>query len=649
MTGREVSVLLVDDHQENLLALESILEGTGLTIVRAQSGRDALRHCLVHDFAVILLDVQMPDMDGFETAALVRQRERSRHTPIIFLTAYSNSEDMIFQGYSVGAVDYMFKPFVPEVLKAKVAVFVDLFEKTEELRELREAEVRLERERAQEAVRESETRFRTIFEDAPIGTALIGPDYRILETNKALQKMLGYTEAELHSLTFMDVTHPEDASKDVELAKRMFRGEIPGYELEKRYVKRNGDILWVHLTGTLIRGQDGAPIHALGMVEDITERKRAEQQIHRQVQRLAALRSIDMAITGSLDLRVTLNVLLDQVISQLAVDAASVLLLDRHSQRLGYAAGRGFRNSETQRDRLRLGEGLAGQVAVQRKIINLPDLSKADASYALDSLPTGEGFASYCAAPLVAKGQVKGVLEVFNRRALETDQEWLDFLEALAGQAAIAIDSAALFDDLQHSNLELGLAYDTTLEGWARAMDLRDKETEGHSQRVAEQAVRLGRVVGMSEAELVHVRRGALLHDIGKLAIPDGILLKPGPLTDDEWEIMRKHPGYAYEMLAPIAFLRQALDIPYCHHEKWDGTGYPRGIKGEQIPMPARIFAVVDVWEALSSDRPYRAAWPEDKMREYIAERAGTQFDPEAVNVAFSTISPEGRTTTAKV
>ncbi|MDP1993502.1 MAG: HD-GYP domain-containing protein, partial [Syntrophales bacterium] len=214
---------------------------------------------------------------------------------------------------------------------------------------------------------------------------------------------------------------------------------------------------------------------------------------------------------------------------------------------------------------------------------------------------------------------------------LVRNQEWLDFLEALAAQAAIAIDNAALFNDLQRLNIELIRAYDATLEGWSRALDYRDKETEGHSQRVTKLTIKVCRAMGMSDEELLHVHRGALLHDIGKLGVPDNILLKPGKLTEEEWVIMKKHPVISYEILSPISFLRQALDIPYCHHEKWDGTGYPRGLKGEHIPLAARIFSIVDVWDALCSDRPYRPAWPEEKVIEYIKEQTDKQFDPKVV------------------
>jgi putative nucleotidyltransferase with HDIG domain len=294
-----------------------------------------------------------------------------------------------------------------------------------------------------------------------------------------------------------------------------------------------------------------------------------------------------------------------------------------------------------------LGQGYAGRAALERRTLSLPDLAEEEPDFARAALLAGEGFRAYCGVPLIAKGLVEGVLEIFHRSPLHPGSDWLDFLEALAGQAAIAIDNTQLFNELQRSNLNLSLAYDATIEGWSRALDLRDKETEGHTQRVTEVTLKLARAMGMPEEELMHVRRGALLHDIGKMGIPDNILLKPGPLTDDEWVIMRKHPTYAYELLSPITYLRPALDIPYCHHEKWDGTGYPRGLKGEQIPPVARIFAIADVWDALRSDRPYRQGWPDNKVRDYIREQSGKHFDPQVVDIFLRvTENPETQTGT---
>lgn len=189
--------------------------------------------------------------------------------------------------------------------------------------------------------------------------------------------------------------------------------------------------------------------------------------------------------------------------------------------------------------------------------------------------------------------------------------------------------------ELEKANRALREAYDTTLEGWGRVLDLRDGETEGHSKRVAQMTVRLALEIGIEGEALLQVRRGALLHDIGKIAIPDCILLKPGELTSEEWVPMRQHPVYAYETLSSIPYLRPALDIPYCHHERWDGSGYPQGLTGEDIPLAARIFAVVDVWDALTSDRPYRNAWPEEKVEEYFHNQSGKKFDPKIVDTFF--------------
>lgn len=359
----------------------------------------------------------------------------------------------------------------------------------------------------------------------------------------------------------------------------------------------------------------------------------------RRFKHVEGLRSIDRAIASSLDLKVTLEVVLGQVIKQLGVDAADVLLLNRHLQTLEFAARIGFRTAALQHTMdLRLGKGHAGRAALERRLVSVPDLSRAG-GFSESPLLKDEQFVAYYAMPLVTKGQVTGILEIFHRGRLDPDAEWLQFLETLAGQAAIAIGDAAMVQDLQRANVELTLAYETTLEGWSRALDLRDNATEGHSQRVAEMTLRLARAMGITDEQLLHMRRGALLHDIGKIAIPDAILFKPGPLTDDEWKIMRRHPVYAYELLAPIAHLQPALDIPYCHHERWDGTGYPRGLRGEQIPAAARIFAVIDDWDALNSDRPYRPAWPEDRVSEYLRRDAGKHFDPKVVEV-FLALGP---------
>jgi PAS domain S-box-containing protein len=363
-------------------------------------------------------------------------------------------------------------------------------------------------------------------------------------------------------------------------------------------------------------------------------RSALHEQTKRHLDRITALGIIDRAINASLDLRIVLNILLDQAVTHLRADAAAMLLFNRAAQTLEWRAERGMRASHLTAVPVRLGGDATSRAILERRALHIPDLGMHSDAPARAALLASEEFVSYYAVPLIAKGVVKGVLEIFHRAPHIGDAEWEGFMQSLAEQAAIALDNAELFNGLERANDELVMAYDATIEGWSRALDLRDKETEGHSQRVTEMTIRLARALNIPDSQLTLIRRGALLHDIGKMGIPDAILLKPGPLSEKEWEIMRLHPAYAHELLSGISYLGNALDIPYCHHEKWDGTGYPRGLAGETIPVAARIFALADVWDALSSERPYRAAWPPDRVIAYIREQPGKHFDP-AVVAAF--------------
>ncbi len=533
-----------------------------------------------------------------------------------------------------------------------------------------QAAMSIARKKIEEALRESETRYRGLFEDSPI--SLWEEDFSEIKKYIDDLRLTGVTDfkkyfdehAELvsecmsrvrvidvnHTTLRMYAAHSKEeilsnlnrifGPETLELVKRELiaiadhQQEFEGAGVNYRI---NGSRIDIVIRWLAFPDDQGAYSRIIVSIMDITERRRVEEQVQSQIQRLNALRAIDTSITGSLDLRSTLNVLLEQVTTQLNVDAAAVLLLDQNILALEYAAGRGFRTAALQHTHLRLGEGHAGRAALERTLISNPDLLNDPGKLINSPLLEQEDFVAYYALPLIAKGQVKGVLEIFHRSPLQPSQEWLEFLETLGRQAAIAIDNASLFNDLQHSNLELTLAYDATIVGWSRALDLRDRETEGHTQRVTELTVRLAQLVGVPKKDLVFLRWGALLHDIGKMGIPDSILLKPGPLTSEEHATMRQHPVYAYQMLLPIHYLRPALDIPYYHHERWDGKGYPCGLKGDEIPLSARIFSIVDVYDALCSERPYREAWPEEKALRYIENQSGLHFDPLIVT-AFMTM-----------
>ncbi|MCX5717744.1 MAG: PAS domain S-box protein [Nitrospirae bacterium] len=451
----------------------------------------------------------------------------------------------------------------------------------------------------------------------------------ILYTNPAEASMHGYSIEELLGRE-VNILAPSACLKKRTLGQL---NEITSWRREGFNVRRDGSTFPVQLISDVVKDKDGQPIGIVTTCEDITERKKTEDRIQRQLQRLTTLRDIATAILSSLDLKVMLNVLLDHLINRLNIDAAVITLLNRHTLAMEYAESRGFRSNGISNIKLELGEGLAGQVAIERRLISIPNLHDKEIPGVNPLFLKKEGLVAYYGLPLIAKGQVKGILELFHRTTMDPDSEWLEFMDALAAQTAIAIDNATLFNELQSSNIEITRAYDSTLVGWSRALDLRDKETEGHSQRVTGLTMQIARAVGLTESELVHIRRGALLHDIGKLGIPDSILLKSSPLNEEEWEIMKQHPIYAYQMLSPINFLRPALDIPYCHHEKWDGTGYPHGLTGEDIPIAARIFAAADVWDALCSARSYRGAFKEEKAVEHMRSLEGTHFDPEVLTV----------------
>jgi len=368
------------------------------------------------------------------------------------------------------------------------------------------------------------------------------------------------------------------------------------------------------------------------------ENARLFEDSNRRLNQMQALRSIDLAILSTLDMKSTAALILRETARQIDVDALNLLVLDPKTKMLNSIDSYGFKFDAFQHSLLQVGENFGGLAALERQVVHVRNLDKDPKSFARASHFTEEGFRTYLGVPLVVRDEVKGVLEIFQRREFEPDVDWLGYLEMVANQMAIAIDNALLLEVLHTSNAELGTAYEATIEGLSRALELRDRETAGHTLRVTEMTLYLSRLLGISDAVLTHIRQGGLLHDIGKMGIPDAILLKPGNLTPEEWEIMRQHPIYAYEVLSQIDYFRPALDIPLYHHEKWDGSGYPHGLKMEQIPIAARIFSIVDVYDALTSDRPYRLAWPREQALSYIREQSGRSFDPNIVQAFLQMI-----------
>jgi PAS domain S-box-containing protein/putative nucleotidyltransferase with HDIG domain len=611
--GMRLNLLIIEDSEDDALLLLHELRRSDFDVSyeRVDTALDMEEALLRGNWDVIIADYQMPQFSA--PAALALMKRHHEDLPFIIVSG-KIGEEIAVESLKSGAHDFIVKGNLARLVPAVV-------------RELRESVIRRERKKADEALR----KLSRAVEQTADAVIITSSEGQIEYVNNAFEQLTGYRADEVLGLTpriLKSGMHPEGYY--AELWSAITAGNVYRSEMINR--KKNGELYYQEEIITPIRDSSGSITHFVSTGRDVTDRKNAEDKIAHQYQRLTTLREIDKAITTSLDRNLTFSVILDQIISKLNVDAALVLQHDRKRKICDAVSFQGFRDTECTSLSIKYGFGLPALACRERSIQFIPVIAESRLSDELRfELLEREAFVSYLAVPLMNKGQVEGILEIFSRKPLHPDSEWLQFLESIAEQTSIAMSNAKLIEDLKLSNRDLAIAYETTLEGWSKALDLRDQETEGHTQRVTEMSLRLAQKLGLSENDLISIRRGALLHDIGKMGIPDSILLKPGPLSQEEWDIMRRHPLYAFELLSPIAYLDSAIDIPHYHHEKWDGTGYPYGLKGPEIPIAARIFSIIDVWDALSSDRPYRKGWPMEKVQEYIKNEAGAHFDPSIV------------------
>jgi HD-GYP domain-containing protein (c-di-GMP phosphodiesterase class II) len=466
---------------------------------------------------------------------------------------------------------------------------------------------------------------------AELPLALVHPIYGIEEANSSFCRWMEAEETDLRDLDLSSLLGPDEANSLGCVFLDLLSGERNETcrKIAFRRQGRTDRIAEVSFSTVFRNDLDRGRI--LMIVKDGERSWQEENRLDEESRKLAVLQSINLALNASLDPQTTIKALVNLLRSHADVDAAAVFLLDEGTMKLRFAEGEGFFGQTIRSLSLASGQGLAGYAALRREAVFLADLDSPGELSPDPFLLIEERFRSACAVPLVAMNRVMGVVEIFRRQQPENPEKWEDMIASVARQASVTLHRALLVEELERANLELNLAYDSTIEGWSRALDLKCREPEGHTGKVTEMTILLARRMGMKEKELQSIRRGAVLHDIGKMGIPDAILTKPGPLTEEEWKTMRLHPVYALKMLQPVTFLRDALAIPHSHHEHWDGQGYPLGLKGEQIPLAARIFAVVDVWSSLMTDQPYRKAWKPDRVLPYIRENAGRLFDPAVV------------------
>jgi putative nucleotidyltransferase with HDIG domain len=659
MGNETVNILLVEDEQAHAELIQRAFERyeNKYNLSIAQTISEAKTLIETSPFGLILSDWRLPDGKGTQ---LIEIQEKNPKTPVVIMTGHGN-ERVAVEAIKAGALDY--------VVKSDVAL-ADMAHTVE--RAMREWENRIQREQAEaqlkrrvselEAVNRVSTAMRTaetLHEMIPrlmdeilaILNAQCGAFWLYNSVTGKLERFyihgpLDQIPAEIQPEECIAATSL--ATKEIHLIPK-FAHEKGSGNLPQEFggactpILAGKDVVGALLVGVALpRELKQTELHLLSTLSEIAgnaiQRTRLHEKTKHSLERLATLRSIDQAITSNTDIHVTLNILLGHARGQLGADAVGILRLDPHMNHLTYFAGQGFGSVLSTPSPIRIGEGYAGLAVLERRPIFASEVQGLSLVSGRTELATTELFKSYHVMPLTVKGQVKGVMETFHRNRYTPDEEWKNYFESLANQAAIAIDNAELFENLQKSNVDLRVAYNATIEGWSRALDLRDKETEGHTQRVMDKTLKLAEVMGVKKENLDHIRRGALLHDIGKMGIPDQLLHKPGPLNEEEWTIMRKHPEFAYEMLSPISYLHDSLNIPLYHHEKWDGTGYPRKLKGEEIPLEARIFAVVDVWDALLSDRPYRKAWSKRETLQYLIDQKGSHFEPQIVDAFLKLI-----------
>ena len=398
--------------------------------------------------------------------------------------------------------------------------------------------------------------------------------------------------------------------------------------------------------GMLVLGRDSQfsdlELETLTAISDILvpaiERGNLLQKVEKQLRHLESLHVIDQAITSNFDIQVVNKIILDQVCKELGGNAADILVLNKATNILENVGTTGFMDPMIRSIRVPLTTSVAGKVLLENKGYYINDLDQNPLWFIRKNMQV-ENFKSFFAYPMAVKGETIGVMEVFLRKKFYPDRDWENFLEALATQAAVAYDSFRKYSELQRMQQNASASFRTTLETWSRSLELHDIESQGHIHRVTNETIRLARELGMDESELPNIERGALLHDIGKIGIMDEILLKKGDLTEKDWEEIKRHPQIARDLLSNVKLLEDALDIPYSHHENWDGSGYPQGLKGEQIPLSARIFAVVDTFDAMTSSRPYRQAWSKSEAIQYLIDQRGKKFDPDVIDLFTKHIS----------
>jgi len=492
------------------------------------------------------------------------------------------------------------------------------------------------------AIRENEQKYRALIEQSNDAICLEVDGFFEIINQKFIQVFGIAKTADIHNeIDFMHLVAPQSCAFVHVQRQRLLQRNVLNARYEFSAINRMGEEIEVEASCSVFPYQGGTALQTI--LRDITDRKRAERAEHEQRVLAEALRDTASALNSTLNFDEVMVRILSNIGRVVPHDSSNIMLIDDDGDTVRIVASQGYNLLGLEGYQERVALSIRGTESLSHMYDCGEPLVVSDTTFESSwiNLPETSWIHSYAAAPIKVKDKIIGFLNLNSPIPNFFNRTMADRLMAFADQAGIAINNARLLRDLNLTNIELRNSYDKTLQGWSMALELRDYETEGHSQRVVDLTLQLANKMGISEPDLTWIRYGVLLHDIGKIGIPDRILFKPGALDADEWEIMRRHPEYAMRILKPIPYLEKSIDIPYCHHEKWDGSGYPRGLRGEEIPLAARMFSIIDVWDGMRSNRPYHRSYSFDHVAAYIKKEAGKQFDPHIVELFLDLIQSD--------
>ncbi|MCD6087891.1 MAG: HD domain-containing protein [Candidatus Hydrothermae bacterium] len=596
---KEINILFIKNQAEEISLAVNYLRKAGFDVLYdvITEPEELKERLLEGNHDLVISDPKLARISA--SMALTIMRTLGFDIPMIIM-ANGDNENLV-AALKAGAFDYIEKDRLYRLPKMVKDV-------------LRIRALERQRRRLNQLLREVETRFNTIVESSQ-DAILVIQNERIVYSNLRTSIMTGYTNEELLGKPFAFLLHPDE---DPSLPDSD-TSHLKEYKLRTK----TGESMWVEMGFSSVKWQERPAL--LAMVRDITERKRAEEE-------LKTLYRLGLDISSSVNLEELLDKVSTYIYPLFGTNTFYIAVYNEKRNTLvfeiDYEDGVKQQKLEVS---LREADGLTGWIFKNKTPVLIGDWDQEWRRYPIVPLFLNKKTKSYLGVPIIYQDKVIGVIAVQSDRVRTFDEKSLKLLTTMAAQLSVAIKNVKLIEDLKMALREVEKSYEITLEALVSALDFREHETQFHSKRVASYAVRLARELGVKDEELKYIYWGGLLHDIGKIGVSDSILLKPGSLTDEEWEEMKRHPEIGYRIIENIDFLGPAKDIVLYHHERWDGKGYPLGLSGENIPFYARIFSVIDALDAITTDRPYRKAQSFTKALQEIRRCSGTQFDPEVV------------------